>query len=104
MNCPHCTNGVVSVDEDDMIVLGACGECSGYGVIEKSLQVSEDKSEDLVAVAPALCEFLLKNQETTPDVHWTVPPWRELHLDHTRPISHAEWVAGYREWKAKTQS
>jgi hypothetical protein len=81
MNCPHCANGVVSVDDNDMIVLSACTECSGYGVIEKSLQVSTDSSDDLVAV-----------------------PFTDLPIDHTRPISHAEWLAGYREWKAKTHS
>jgi transcription elongation factor Elf1 len=62
MNCPHCTNGVVSVDENDMIVLSACTECSGYG---------------------------------------HRPSFTELQVDHTRPISHAEYIAGYREWKAK---
>jgi hypothetical protein len=78
MNCPHCANGVVWVDEDDRIVLGACTECSGYGV--KTLV-------DLVF-----------------DLWRPKVPFTELQVDHTRPISHAEWLAGYREWKAKTES
>jgi hypothetical protein len=119
MNCPHCTNGVVSVDENDMIVLSACTECSGYGIISVIECANADNA--------ALFELLWNNPppESTPDVPWTVPLWTdeqiqtlqmyaqieavladrpsftELQVDHTRPISHAEYIAGYREWKAK---